>query len=387
MKKWRVDKTFSFTGIQEHIFPVKEQTKWMTVATGSFIYDSENSNKIMVNGRWFSGEFDEAWQSNCTEVSSDLSENEVGDTGSGEGGGHVIENDGTPLTQRDEINFVGAGVVASDLGGKTTVTIPAGGPTGPTGADSTVAGPTGPTGAGVTGPTGADSTVAGPTGATGPTGAGVTGPTGADSTVAGPTGPTGAGVTGPTGADSTVAGPTGPTGVGVTGPTGADSTVAGPTGPTGAGVTGATGPTGATGAAGAGGLTQYVVDSTANREIVVQGYGDITSITIDRSTPFNVNFVVPAGTRMVSVMMRLESGTDYNTTFGTCTVDIGASDLGNTGLSDRWAPCVNAWRTDNNSNIVGTGFTVALNANAQKLDLSGLTTGIGGLVCLVNFNL
>ena len=48
------------------------------------------------------------------------------------------------------------------------------GPTGPTGADSTVAGPTGPTGVGPTGPTGATSTVAGPTGATGSTG-----PTGA----------------------------------------------------------------------------------------------------------------------------------------------------------------------------------------------------------------
>jgi len=133
------------------------------------------------------------------------------------------------------------------------------GPTGPTGADSTVAGPTGPQGptgadstvAGPTGPTGADSTVAGPTGPQGPTGAdstvagptGPQGPTGADSTVAGPTGPQG-----PTGADSTVAGPTGPQG-----PTGADSTVAGPTGPQGptgadstvAGPTGPQGPTGA----------------------------------------------------------------------------------------------------------------------------------------------
>jgi len=45
------------------------------------------------------------------------------------------------------------------------------GPTGPTGAASTVAGPTGPTGAtGPTGPTGAASTVAGPTGPTGATG-------------------------------------------------------------------------------------------------------------------------------------------------------------------------------------------------------------------------
>jgi hypothetical protein len=66
---------------------------------------------------------------------------------------------------------------------------------------------TGPTGA-----TGAASTVTGPTGAQGPTG-----PTGAASTVTGPTGPTGAastvtGPTGATGAASTVTGPTGPTG-------------------------------------------------------------------------------------------------------------------------------------------------------------------------------
>jgi len=65
------------------------------------------------------------------------------------------------------------------------------------------------------GPTGADSDTTGPTGATGIQGE--IGPTGADSMVTGPTGNTG-----PTGADSTV-----------TGPTGADSTVTGPTGPTG----------------------------------------------------------------------------------------------------------------------------------------------------------
>jgi len=95
------------------------------------------------------------------------------------------------------------------------------GPTGPTGASSTVPGPTGPasTAPGPTGPTGAASTVPGPTGATG---SGPTGPTGAASTVPGPTGPAGASVTGPTGAASTVPGPTGPTG--------AASTVAGPTG-------------------------------------------------------------------------------------------------------------------------------------------------------------
>ena len=77
------------------------------------------------------------------------------------------------------------------------------GPTGATGASSTVTGPTGNTGA-----TGASSTVTGPTGRTGATGA--------SSTVTGPTGNTGA-----TGASSTVTGPTGNTGA--TGPTGTNS--------------------------------------------------------------------------------------------------------------------------------------------------------------------
>lgn len=43
------------------------------------------------------------------------------------GNGHVIEDEGTPLTQRANLNFVGAGVSAADAGGKTVVTIPDGG--------------------------------------------------------------------------------------------------------------------------------------------------------------------------------------------------------------------------------------------------------------------
>lgn len=167
------------------------------------------------------------------------------------------------------------------------------GPTGPTGAASTVEGPTGPRG--LVGPTGAASTTVGPTGATGVTGptgtTGAQGPTGA-SGVTGPTGAPGGGilykgvvsVTGslPTGGNTAgdayivtldehlwvwsgsawtdggpvtvgITGSTGPTGatgptgtIGATGPTGAASTVAGPTGPSG---TGPTGPTGASGAA------------------------------------------------------------------------------------------------------------------------------------------
>jgi len=45
----------------------------------------------------------------------------------GGAGGHTIEDEGTPLTDRTNMNFVGAGVTATDAGGKTVVTIPGGG--------------------------------------------------------------------------------------------------------------------------------------------------------------------------------------------------------------------------------------------------------------------
>lgn len=41
--------------------------------------------------------------------------------------GHIIEDEGTPLTQRSTINFTGAGVTVTDTGGKTTVDVPGGG--------------------------------------------------------------------------------------------------------------------------------------------------------------------------------------------------------------------------------------------------------------------
>lgn len=39
------------------------------------------------------------------------------------GGGHVIEEEATPLNQRANLNFTGAGVSAADVGGKTVITI------------------------------------------------------------------------------------------------------------------------------------------------------------------------------------------------------------------------------------------------------------------------
>lgn len=44
--------------------------------------------------------------------------------GGGGGNGHVIEDEGTPIAQQSNLNFVGAGVVAADIGGKSTITIP-----------------------------------------------------------------------------------------------------------------------------------------------------------------------------------------------------------------------------------------------------------------------
>ncbi len=57
------------------------------------------------------------------------SDTEVWENGEAGGGGHIIEDEGTPLTQRDTLNFVGAGVAVTDVGGKTTVTIGGGGTT------------------------------------------------------------------------------------------------------------------------------------------------------------------------------------------------------------------------------------------------------------------
>lgn len=48
-------------------------------------------------------------------------------TGISGGGGHTIEDEGTPLTARTSLNFVGSGVTAADSGGKTVVTISSGG--------------------------------------------------------------------------------------------------------------------------------------------------------------------------------------------------------------------------------------------------------------------
>jgi hypothetical protein len=51
---------------------------------------------------------------------------EIESSGSG-GSGHIIQDEGVPLPQRDTINFIGSGVTVTDEGGKTVVNIGDGG--------------------------------------------------------------------------------------------------------------------------------------------------------------------------------------------------------------------------------------------------------------------
>lgn len=52
----------------------------------------------------------------------------IGFTSIGSGsGGHIIEDEGSPLAQRATLNFIGSGVTVTDGGGKSVVTIPGGG--------------------------------------------------------------------------------------------------------------------------------------------------------------------------------------------------------------------------------------------------------------------
>lgn len=46
--------------------------------------------------------------------------------GAAGGGYNTLEDEGTPLTQRTTINFIGAGVTVTDVAGETQVSIPGG---------------------------------------------------------------------------------------------------------------------------------------------------------------------------------------------------------------------------------------------------------------------
>jgi len=185
----------------------------------------------------------------------------------------------------DSYYLARAGASRQIVGADLKASLASAGPTGPTGAASTVPGPTGPSGApggpGATGPTGS----AGAAGATGPTGsagaAGATGPTGTAGAT-GATGPTGVSVTGPTGPTG-AAGATGPAGAGATGPTGS---------------AGATGPTGPTGTASSSGMLEHVGSAESSTSVSGFDSGERTlgvdiTFTADGTSTYLYELYIP----------------------------------------------------------------------------------------------
>jgi hypothetical protein len=61
-----------------------------------------------------------------TNVTLNQSGNNITINSSGGGGGHTIQDEGTPLVQRSTLDFVGSGVIATDTGFKTQISIPGG---------------------------------------------------------------------------------------------------------------------------------------------------------------------------------------------------------------------------------------------------------------------
>jgi len=125
---------------------------WSTgvIATASnALFSSAASNTLAINGIQITG----AAASNYHIVASGSNFAAWVPHASGGGSALTVLDEGAPLTtDASSLDFVGAGVVASGAGGAKTITIPAGGPTGPSGPTGN-AGPTGSTGP--TGTTGA----------------------------------------------------------------------------------------------------------------------------------------------------------------------------------------------------------------------------------------
>lgn len=224
----------------------------------------------------------------------------------------------------------------------------------------------------------------GPQGFQGAEGAGVQGPQGlqGDSGSDGVQGDVGSdGAQGPQG-DSGSDGAQGPQGFqGDAGSDGAqgdsgDDGVQGPQGFQGAGAAGLQGlqgPQGFQGDLGTQGfqgadqtLYRYQVESTSGEEVEVLADGN--GITYSRSGNVGT-FTIPAGTRIISAMIRVPSSVQVA---GQFIVDLGTNDMGNTGNADRWQPIANAIREDTGA---VQAVTVTFGATASRYNLNNMNTG------------
>lgn len=126
-----------FTSVETDIESLNERLdKFRNELTNRInsIGGGSQNQKITVEGTVMStkyADFNLKAGSNITLSKSDDNTNRRVDitiTASGGGGGHTIQDEGTPLTQRTNLNFVGAGVTVTDDSGNdaTVITIPGG---------------------------------------------------------------------------------------------------------------------------------------------------------------------------------------------------------------------------------------------------------------------
>ena len=109
-------------------------------------------------------------------------------------------------------------------------------------------------------------------------------------------------------------------------------------------------------------LFRYSVYSSGNNNIEVLATG--TGITASFANGNEFTFSIPAHIRILSAKFRLDS-------FSSAVVFMGTADMGNSSMSNRWMPTVQAWREDTGSQL--TGMTTRMDlSNFSKFYINGL---------------
>ena len=117
------------------------------------------------------------------------------------------------------------------------------------------------------------------------------------------------------------------------------------------------------GAAVATNLYRYNVNATAGEEVEVLASNN--TITYSRAGNLGT-FVIPAGVRIISAMMRIPGAVLAG---GQFIVDMGTNDMGNGGLPTRWQPLLNCIREDTGAIVA---VTVTFNATLSQYNLNNL---------------
>jgi len=110
-------------------------------------------------------------------------------------------------------------------------------------------------------------------------------------------------------------------------------------------------------------FSRYNVYSTVGEEVEVLASG--TGVTYGRTGNIGT-FSIPTGTRIFSAMMRIPGGVPAG---GQFIVDLGTSDMGNSGLDNRWQPIINCIREDTGAMV---SVTVTFNVGLSRYNINNL---------------